>query len=298
MAMICVIAWSFIPVIAKLGQLNIDSFQFLFWTNLLSTFAVGMTIRTKKIKFNEMIKKTNYKMTLLLGFLGCFFYYLCLYYGYSNGKISDVLVIQYLWPALISIFAAIFLKETINRYKALSILLGFIAAIIIFTKGSIFTIDLSNTTVLLIVFIGAISFALFSIISKIEIRHNISYNIFLYFFWATLFSWLALLMWSEFIIPDPESMVIIIINGMLINGLSYILWIYALSVEEASKIAPLVYISPVLSIIWAAIVFGDHITVTNIVAIALVIISGLLVLKEDKLSSRYPASSWKNSNRN
>jgi drug/metabolite transporter (DMT)-like permease len=79
MAMICVIAWSFIPVIAKLGQLNIDSFQFLFWTNLLSTFAVGMTIRTKKIKFNEMIKKTNYKMTLLLGFLGCFFYYLCLY---------------------------------------------------------------------------------------------------------------------------------------------------------------------------------------------------------------------------
>jgi drug/metabolite transporter (DMT)-like permease len=105
-------------------------------------------------------------------------------------------------------------------------------------------------------------------------------------------------MWSEFIIPDPESMVIIIINGMLINGLSYILWIYALSVEEASKIAPLVYISPVLSIIWAAIVFGDHITVTNIVAIALVIISGLLVLKEDKLSSRYPASSWKNSNRN
>lgn len=295
--MICVFAWSFIPIIAKVGQLNIDSFQFLFWTNLLSAFAVGMTIRTKNIKLKEVIKKTNYKMTLLLGFLGCFFYYLCLYYGYSNGKISDVLVIQYLWPVLISIFAAIFLKETINRYKLLSILLGFFAAIIIFTKGSIFTIDLSNITVLLIVFIGAISFALFSIISKIEIRYNISYNIFLYFFWATLFSLLALLMWSEFVIPDPESLVIIIINGMLINGLSYILWIYALSVEEASKIAPLVYISPVLSIIWAAIVFGDNITVTNIASIALVIISGLLVLKEDKFLPRQPASSCKHNNK-
>lgn len=41
LALVCVFAWSFIPVMSKLGQLRIDSFQFLFWTNFLSVLLLG-----------------------------------------------------------------------------------------------------------------------------------------------------------------------------------------------------------------------------------------------------------------
>ncbi len=281
LALTCILAWSFIPLVSKFGQIHIDSLQFLFWTNVLSTIAVARTV--KKI-FNK-IKTVTIKyvvQTAILGFLGCFFYYLCLYYGYSKGNSTEVLVVQYLWPALIPIFAFIFLKEKLNRYKIVSVILGFIAAVIVFTKGDIYSIDFSNISVLLIVFIGAVSFALFSIFSKLQ-NGDIKFNIFLYFLWASIFSFITLIFWSDIEIPDLESSVVIFVNGVFVNGLSYILWIYALSKADASKIAPLVYISPVLSVIWIALIFGEKITLINIVSIFLVILSGLLVTLEDRL---------------
>ncbi len=281
MALICILAWSFIPVISKLGQLHIDSLHFLFWTNFLSFFAVGLTIKPTKKVLIQAIKYTNYRQTIYLGFLGCFFYYLCLYYGYAQGISTEVLVVQYLWPALVPIFAVFFLKESLNVYKILSIVLGFSAAVVVFTKGNVFSINFSDKYVLLIVFIGAISFSLFSVFSKLEKRQNVSFSVFMYFFWASVFSFISLIVWSDFVVPDFESMLIILVNGVFINGLSYILWIYALSKEDASKIAPLVYISPVLSVVWISLVFGDSVTIANMVAVALVIISGLLVTTED-----------------
>ncbi len=280
LALSCVLAWSFIPLVSKIGQIHIDSLQFLFWTNVLSTIAVALTVKN----FLNKIKTVTIKYIIqsaLLGFLGCFFYYLCLYYGYSKGNSTEVLVVQYLWPALLPLFALIFLKEKLNRYKIVSVIFGFLAALIVFTKGDIFSIDFSNISVLLIVFIGAISFALFSIFSKLQ-NGDINFNIFLYFFWATIFSLITLIFWSSFEIPDLESSVVIFINGVFVNGLSYILWIYALSKADASKIAPLVYISPVLSVIWIALIFGEKITLINIVSIFLVILSGLLVTLEDR----------------
>ena len=281
LALSCVLAWSFIPLVSKIGQIHIDSLQFLFWTNVLSTIAVALTVKN----FLNKIKTVTIKYIIqsaLLGFLGCFFYYLCLYYGYSKGNSTEVLVVQYLWPALLPLFALIFLKEKLNRYKIVSVIFGFLAALIVFTKGDIFSIEFSNISVLLIVFIGAISFALFSIFSKLQ-NGDINFNIFLYFFWATIFSLITLIFWSSFEIPDLESSVVIFINGVFVNGLSYILWIYALSKADASKIAPLVYISPVLSVIWIALMFGEKITLINIVSIFLVILSGLLVTLEDRL---------------
>ncbi|PID44759.1 MAG: EamA family transporter [Proteobacteria bacterium] len=287
LALVCVFAWSFIPVVSKLGQLHIDSFQFLFWTNFLSALAVGLTIKPSKKHLIETIKQTNYKQTVLLGFLGCFFYYLCLYYGYAHGNTTDVLVVQYLWPALVPVFAVLFLKERLNVYKVVSIVLGFFAAVIVFTKGDVLSIGFSGAFVLLTVFVGATSFALFSVFSKMEHRVDVSFSVFMYFLWASIFSFISIVAWSNLVIPDLESVLIILVNGVFINGLSYILWVYALSKEDASKIAPLVYISPVLSVVWISLIFGDSITVTNITAVALVVASGLLVTTEDKFIPRH-----------
>ena len=77
-ALISIVAWSFIPVISKLGQLNIDNLQFLFWSNLLSAIVVAFTIKPNKKQISYALKHTNHLLTLILGFLGCFFYYMCL----------------------------------------------------------------------------------------------------------------------------------------------------------------------------------------------------------------------------
>lgn len=39
-ALMCVLIWSFIPIVSRFGQNGLDSFQFLFWSNLISAMSV------------------------------------------------------------------------------------------------------------------------------------------------------------------------------------------------------------------------------------------------------------------
>lgn len=279
LALSCIFVWSFIPLVAKLGQATISNYTFLFWTNLFSSISTGLVILFSK-KDRASVRASLFKINpIILGFLGCYFYYLCLYYGYDKGNPTEILVIQYLWPALIPIFSIFLLKEKLDNRTIIAVLLGFLGAVLVFTKGNIDNISFNNLTVLSIVFIGAIAFALFSVLSKKDISQNVQVGIFLAFLWATVFSFFTMIFTDGFQSLSGNTLIILLLNGVFINGLSYLLWVYALSKSEANKIAPLVYMSPILSIIWLAIFFKQPITFLNIIAIILVLISGILVRK-------------------
>lgn len=170
LALLCVFSWSFIPVVSKLGQAQIDSFQLLFWSNLLSALVIALAIKRDKLIIKASLAclstAKGLVLNLILGFLGCCLYYLCLYYGYANTNPVQVLIIQYLWPALITVFAVFLLKERLNVKKVGSMLLGFAAAVLVITQGDLSSLDFANLDVLAVVFMGAIAFALFSVLSK------------------------------------------------------------------------------------------------------------------------------------
>lgn len=277
-ALLCVLAWSCIPVAAKLSQDGnaLDSYQLLFWSNLLSCLVVApFALRRQSIRAMTRVKALAF--SALLGALGCFFYYLCLYYGYAHANSVDVLITQYTWPAIMAILGIILLREHLTRAKILGITLGFIAAIIVISKGNFTQLSLQNPSVLLVVLLGSIGFALFSVLSKKDRAFPPSTSVFLYFAFATLFSLIALLWQSELAFPPQSTLAPLLINGAFINGLSYLLWIRALSMADASKIAPLVYFAPVLSVIWLVIIFREPFYPAYAVGIALTVISGLII---------------------
>lgn len=278
-ALLCMVAWSFLPVASRAGQSQLDSFQFLFWTNVLSALAVGCTLKWRSVLRTLPIPGSLWLSSAGLGFLGCFFYYLCLYYGYSKTSATEVLIIQYLWPAMTAGLAILILKEPLNRYKGFGVLFGLIAALTVITRGEFNKIQAEAPDILAIVFIGALSFSLFSVLSKKEKQLFPSFNVFLYFFWAAIFSAIAQHIWSDFSWPSSTELIPLGLNGTLINGISYILWIHALNKTEASKIAPLVYLAPVLSVIWITVFFQEPFHSSYAIAIGLAIVSGLLVSK-------------------
>lgn len=270
-------------MVARLGQNGIDNFQFLFWSNLLSAVVIAATVKRNKATLRDSYACiANAKGLLLnasLGLLGCCLYYLCLYYGYANANSVQVLIIQYLWPALITVFAVVLLKEQLSAKKIISIVLGFIAAVLVITQGNFTALKFDNLDVLAIVFVGAISFALFSVLSKKEQRVDAAFAIFFYFVWGTIFSGVSLFFFSSWALPDSRSLLVILINGAFINGITYILWIVALAKTDASRISPLVYLSPVLSMLWISLFFAEKFTVINVIAMAFAIASGLLVIE-------------------
>lgn len=276
-AMLCILAWSLIPVVAKAVTTNLAPLQFLFWSNVLSALVIYLLIRkSRMINILQQIKE-NIIITIIPSFLGCFLYYVILYYAYGKTNGISVLVVQYTWPALIVLLAPLVLKEKLTYKGIIATILGFLAVFIVATKGNVTSIQWENIHTLLIVLVGALAFAMYSLLSK-NIQGNSLIIVFLFFMWGSVFSFISLLIFSRFTLPSSLlSWLSVIINGAIINGVSYFWWLKALQLEKANIVAPLVFITPVLATIFLVIFYKEEFFISYLIGILLCIASGLMV---------------------
>jgi len=271
---LCIFLWSLIPVFAKLGQSSLDHYQYLFYSSIISFLSLlAVALYTKKT--HELLKYSGkmYAFLVLLGFLD-FFYYLLLYFGYQKSNGLEVLVMQYTWPIFIVLLSLVLLKEKLTINKAVSLILGFLGVIVVITKGNFASIDLSNMSVIGIVLLGAISFALFSVLSK-KVSINLANAVTIYFLTAIIYSFISMQTFSSFVLPSGKEWFYILINGIFLNGISYLFWIKALQNADASFVAPFIFITPILSATFLIIVFDEPILSVYFIGLALIVASGL-----------------------
>jgi len=209
----------------------------------------------------------------LLGFLD-FFYYLLLYFGYQKASGLEVLVMQYTWPIFIVLLSLVILKEKLTIHKTMSLTLGFLGVVVVITKGNFASIDFSNIRVISIVLLGATSFALFSVLSK-KVSITLANAVTIYFLTAIIYSFISMQMFSSFVLPSGKEWFYILINGIFLNGISYLFWIKALQNGDASFVAPFIFITPILSATFLIIVFDEPLLSVYFIGLALIVASGL-----------------------
>ncbi len=268
--------WAMIPVAAKLGQNSLDNHQFLFYSSLVSFITLFLiTLYNKKISLIRSYSFKDILTVVSLGFLGTYLYYLFLYLGYKDAVGLEVLVVQYLWPILIVVFSIFILKEKLTIQKTISIFLGFLAVIMTLTKGNFTDIHISNLPVIVLVLLGSASFALFSVLSK-KITLEPMGAVTMYFLVATISSFISMFYFSEFSLPNQSEIIFILLNGVFLNGISYLFWINALKLVEASYLAPYIFITPILSAFYLILFFDEPIYIAYIIGLGLVIIAGVI----------------------
>ncbi len=275
---LAIFLWSLIPAISKLASSDIRIGTYLFYSNLLS-----MLIIFPFIKFKNLFKKESILKGLIFGFLGVFAYYLLLYsaYKYSNSA-QLVLIIQYTWPALTVIFAIFILKENITARKIIAILIAFFAFLLTITNGFKILPNFSDNLSLILAFLGAISFSLYSVLSKKFSKKNASNDVFLTFFFAWIYSILYLIILHQKPIIPKNAIFYLVINGFFINGISYLFWIWALEKIEASKASIFVFATPVIATFWIYLLIGENLKLISFLSILLLITSGIIVIKKHK----------------
>ena len=177
------------------------------------------------------------------------------------------------------LLGSIFMKEKLNLFKIIAVFFGFTGILIIITTGDINQIRFTGINVSLSVLLGAFCFALFSILSKKSEVEIFQFS-FLIFFGGTITSTLALGFFSTFQLPSKKELLPIIINGIFINGVSYIFWLKALKSISVTNSAILVFFTPVLSLIWIILFFKEQFFISYIFGGSIVLISSLYCLKE------------------
>jgi drug/metabolite transporter (DMT)-like permease len=274
--LICVSLWGLIPVVSKLGQVSLDNHQFLFWSSLVSFIAfLVATVTVKKSKEFLSYKPGDWISAIVLGFLGTYLYYILLYFGYANAQGLEVLVLQYSWPIFIVLLSVFILNEKLTPRRGLAVLLGFVGVALVLTKGNFAEIHLDNYFVDLLVLAAALAFGLFSVLSK-KVKLEPYTMITIFFMTASIASLVSMLLLSEFSLPTNNSIVPILVNGLFVNGFSYIFWIKALKEAEASFVAPLVFLTPVLSALYLIIFFQEPLLPVYGFGLLAVLIGGLL----------------------
>ena len=275
----CVVLWALIPVVSKLGQSELDNHQFLFWSSVVSliTFFI-IILPKKKIKdFTELTPKKWFH-AFILGLLGTYLYYIFLYFGYAHAKGIEVLIIQYCWPIFVILLSIIILKERINIRKTISIQLGFLGVFLVLTKGDFSGLHFDNLFVDGIVLLAAFTFGLFSVLSK-KAEIDSIVLVMIYFLTASLASLISMISLSEFKIPTNNSIIPIIVNGIFVNGISYIFWIKALKLGDASFVAPFIFLTPVISAVFLIVFFGEPFQLIYILGMISVIGGGVINCK-------------------
>ncbi len=274
--LVCVALWGLIPVVARLGQSTLDNHQFLFWSSLVSFIVLisnaGLSGNLPEIKTYSV---KEWLQILFLGLLGTYIYYLFLYLGYSQARGLEVLVIQYTWPILIVVLSLFILKEKLTYRKVTALLLGFIGVVTVLTKGNFYQVDVSNPLVIFLVGAGAFCFALFSVLSK-RVTKSPIVVVSLYFFTALIASFLSMLYFSAFALPSADEIFPILLNGVMVNGYSYIFWKKALHATEASYLAPYTYIAPILSAIYLVVIFDEPFLMIYGVGLLFIVVGGLI----------------------
>ncbi|WP_035385302.1 DMT family transporter [Ferrimonas futtsuensis] len=282
-ALACILLWAAIPVVARFGQASLDHHQFLFWsslTSLAALFVVGLV--SGRIRWLAAYDRREWLTATGLGFLGTYLYYLLLYLGYRQGESMEVLIVQYTWPVMIALLAPLLLKESFSGRQGVAVMLGLMAVVLVLSRGQLSSLSLAQPMLLAWVVLGAFCFALFSVLSKRITLEPVSLTL-VYFAVATLASLAGVCRYSSIALPDTGAWPSIVVNGVWINGLSYLMWLFALRTLSASFLATLTLFIPLVAAGYL-VLLGDPFYLVYGLALGLNMLAGWLV------SSRRSAS--------
>ncbi|MBI2581063.1 DMT family transporter [Candidatus Woesearchaeota archaeon] len=277
-----ILFWSTTPALAKLALKELTNSQLLLYTILtgvLILFLVNLFMGKLRILSNY--SKVDYLKMFGMGFLGIYLYNSLLYGSFALAPAGQANVINYLWPIFIIVFSIVILKERFNYKTVIAILLGFLGALIVFSGGNLSAFNGESVTGYLLAAIGAVCFALFSVLGK-KLKYEKFTSMLAYYVAAAVLIVPTVLITSGVVVPISFSTVIaILMLGGVNNSLAFIFWFQALKLGNTHKTANAVYAVPFLALFWTYILNGEHFSLTSIIGLVC-IVAGIFLQVRNK----------------
>jgi drug/metabolite transporter (DMT)-like permease len=275
-AILSVLLWSTQATAFKLTLRYTNQFGLLVLSSSTSliVYLIWLTVTNK---FTDQVKnfKGNAK-SLILGFLNPFLYYIVLFTAYSLLKAQEALVLNYLWPIVLTIFSSILLKKPLTPVKLIALFLSFSGAFITITQGNIKNLSFKNPLGVTLALLSTVIWALYWLLNmtdKRETETKLFYNF--------LFGNLYLLIFTLILRPVKISSPIALLGGIYVGlfemGITFLLWLKALStIKDTARVSNLIYFAPFLSLLFISLVLKEKIYTSTIIGLVL-IISGVLL---------------------
>jgi drug/metabolite transporter (DMT)-like permease len=251
-------------------------------------FAIGVIVLWAALRLRGLrltVARRDWPILIALGFIGIWFHQMLQSTGLAEGASATntgwyVATI----PIFTALLAGLFLKETIGPMRLVGIGLATLGVLLIVSKGNLGEIAANGLPVTLgdlLAFASAPNWAVFSVISKSVLKR---YEPTVMMTVVITLGWLMLL--PIFVFSNGPAQISqltisgwagILFLGMACSGLAYIFWYDALHAAEASSVAAILYIEPIVTVIVAASLLDEAIVPATLIGGGTILLGVYLV---------------------
>lgn len=273
-ALLAILFWSTVAVPFKLGLEHFHYIHFLFVTISIAVVVSFITLLVqKKISLLSKLTKKDFLLGITGGVLNPFLYYLMLFKAYSILPAQIAQALNYTWPIMLVLLSIPFLGQHITIKGFGTLLIGFLGVYLIASQGQPWPMQPAEPFGVILAISTSVIWAGFWIINT-KSQVDAGVNLFLNFSTGWILTLpLAILVSWNYDIP-LKSWLAVSYAGVFEMGITFVIWLTAMKLtERTDKISNYVFLSPFLSLFFIRLFLNEHIYLTTLFGLILIIVS-------------------------
>ena len=283
-ALFAVIVWggSFIATKIAVGQISPIA---VVWIR----FAIGIPMILFAVIIRRQFafpKGSEWLYFTLLGFLGISLHQWLQSNGLKTAQATTTAWIVSTSPAFIAVLGWLVLKEKLNFLQSVGIVLAMVGVLAVVSKGDLSTIAVGKfgTYGDFLILISSVNWAVVSTLSRRGLKNHPSTRM---TFWMMTIGWLITSVafltnknYTEIPQLDSRGWMAMIYLGIFTTGLAYVAWFDALGQLPAAQTGVFLFVEPLASMVVAAIILNEQITLVSVLGGAVILFGIWLVNRQ------------------
>lgn len=276
-AFIAVMLWSTVATAFKLSLRYISPIELLLYSTLFSTLVLGIILLQKgKLRYIFQCTRQEYLLSLLLGFLSPFLYYLILFKAYELLPAQQAQPINYTWAITLSLLSVPLLKHKISSQQWLALIISYLGVVVISTQGNPLELNFTDPFGVFLALASTVIWSLYWIYNTRDHRDPVV-GLFVNFIFSLPFMLVYYLVFEDARVIPLEGLLGAAYVGFFEMGICFVMWLMAMKLtDNTARISNLIFLSPFLSLFFIHFILGEHIVAETFIGL-LLIVSGLIV---------------------
>jgi len=282
-ATFAVIVWGASFIATKVALRDVSPVTVVWLRFTIGFIILGAAVRLRR-QFSLPARR-DLGYFAMLGFLGITFHQWLQSTGLKTAQATTTAWIVATTPIFIALLGWMVLKERLRWGQILGILLATVGVLLVVTRGNLASLSAGSigTPGDFLVLLSAPNWAVFSILSRRGLRmFPATLMMFYVMGFGLLFTMLLLLAgpsFSEIAHLSLPGWLGVGFLGIFCSGLAYIFWYDALQALPVAQAGAFVYLEPFITLVIAAIVLGEVVTLISLLGGGVILLGVWLVQK-------------------
>ncbi|MFC3913415.1 DMT family transporter [Pseudaeromonas sharmana] len=249
-ALLTVLFWSTVATAFKLSLRFFAPAQLLLVAVITSVLLLGGILASQRrlaVAWRTLSARPGH--FLLLGTLNPALYYLLLFEAYARLPAQQAQAINYTWAIALSLLAVPFLGQALRRRDLVAIVLAYLGALIIATRGDVLALHFDSVTGVVLALMSTLIWAGYWLLNARQQEEPVL-SLFLTFCCSLPLILLACGILADFRLIAWQGWVGALYIGLFEMGIAFVCWLQALRLtRHAARISNLIFLSPFLSLL-------------------------------------------------